>query len=430
MPRLLSFVSALLMLAGIFAAPVAADDRSVCFNANTAPDTAIEACGRMISSGQPKGFDLASAYAWRGSAYRIKGDYDRAIADTTDAIQLDPKLVHAYVNRGFAYNRKGYYDRAIAAYTEAIRLDPKDADPLFGRGRAHELNGNFANALADFQSALTLEPNDTYVGEAIRRMEHKLAARAKPKPLVSRPRPPPAVSNQPEIRIALVIGNSSYANFGKLPNPGDDAKAIEVTLKSIGYKTVTLLLDLPREKLLDALKTFARDAEKADWALLYFAGHGLELGGINYLVPVDAKLSSDRDVSHEAVELGKVLDAVGGAKKIGLVILDACRDNPFIKTMTRSMASTRSIGRGLAQIQLEGATLVAFAAKHGQVAEDGVGKNSPFVTALIKNLKLSRIDIGLLFRKVRDEVMAATGIRQEPYIYGSLPNETFHFGKP
>ena len=98
--------------------------------------------------------------------------------------------------------------------------------------------------------------------------------------------------------------------------------------------------------------------------------------------------------------------------------------------MTRSMASTRSIGRGLAQIEPEGATLVAYAARHGQVALDGTGKNSPFVTALIKNLETPGLEISLLFRKVRDDVLAATGRRQEPFIYGSLPSEAFYFRKP
>ena len=122
-----------------------------------------------------------------------------------------------------------------------------------------------------------------------------------------------------------------------------------------------------------------------------------------------------------------MLDAVSGAKRIGLVILDACRDNPFVKTMTRSMASTRSIGRGLAQIEPEGATLVAYAAKHGQVALDGTGRNSPFVSALVKNLETPGLEINLLFRKVRDDVLAATGRRQEPFVYSSLPGEAFYF---
>jgi tetratricopeptide (TPR) repeat protein len=370
-----------------------------------------------------------NAYYARAFVYHAKGDYDRAITDFNEALRLDPKYALAYYNRGLAYHDKGDYDRAIADYNEAIRLDPRDGDSLFGRGRAYESKGDFANALTDFRSTVALAPNDTYAGEAVRRMEQKLAARSEPKPATKSDQPP-AAPGQPETRIALVIGNGAYAGVGALSNPGNDARAIEATLKKIGFTTVTLQLDLPRERLLDALKSFAREAEKADWALVYFAGHGLELGGINYLVPVDAKLASDRDASFEAVELQKVLDAVSGARRIGLVILDACRDNPFSKTMTRSMASTRSIGRGLAQIEPEGATLVAYAAKHGQVAMDGTGGNSPFVTALIKNLETPGLEINLLFRKVRDDVLAATGRRQEPFVYSSLPGEAFYFRKP
>ena len=128
--------------------------------------------------------------------------------------------------------------------------------------------------------------------------------------------------------------------------------------------------------------------------------------------------------------LEQVLQAVDGARKLRLVILDACRDNPCAKTMTRSASSTRSIGRGLANIEPEGATLVAYAAKHGQTALDGTSANSPFVTALIKNLDTSGLEINLLFRKVRDDVLAATGNRQEPFTYGSLPSEPFYFRKP
>jgi tetratricopeptide (TPR) repeat protein len=374
----------------------------------------------------------AAPYINRSLAYTWTGDYDRAIVDATEAIRLDSvDAADAYAHRAYAYKGKLDYDRAIADLNEAIRLDPKFTTPHFHRGLIYELKGDFANALAAFRSGLALAPNETEFSDAVRRLEQKLAARSEPKPTVSKPVEPPVVPGQPETRVALVIGNGSYSNFGPLANPGNDAKAIAAALNSLGFKTITPLFDLPRERLLDALKTFAREAEKADWAVIYFAGHGLELGGVNYLIPVDAKMSSDRDASFEAVELQKVLDAVGGAKKIGLIILDACRDNPFIKTMTRSMASTRSIGRGLAQVEPEGATLVAYAAKHGQVAQDGEGgKNSPFVAALIKNLEVAGVEIGLLFRKVRDDVLAMTGRRQEPFIYGSLPSEAFYFRRP
>jgi len=125
-----------------------------------------------------------------------------------------------------------------------------------------------------------------------------------------------------------------------------------------------------------------------------------------------------------------VLQAVDGARKLHIVILDACRDNPFVKTMTRSLSAMRSLSVGLANIEPEGATLVAFAAKHGQTAMDGTGGNSPFVSALIKNLETPSLKINVLFRKVRDDVLAATGKRQEPFTYGSLPSEAFYFRKP
>jgi len=174
------------------------------------------------------------------------------------------------------------------------------------------------------------------------------------------------------------------------------------------------------------LRAFARDAERADWAVVYFAGHGIEIGGVNYLIPVDARLETDRDAQFEAVALEQVLGAVEGAKKLRLVVLDACRDNPFAQRMKRTVAS-RSIGRGLARVEPEGGTLVAYAAKHGEIALDGEGTNSPFVTALLKHMPTPGVEINKLFRLVRDDVMTATGRRQEPFIYGSLPAEDFFF---
>ena len=220
-----------------------------------------------------------------------------------------------------------------------------------------------------------------------------------------------------------------YANAAKLPNAKSDAEKIAASLKRTGFSTVTLHLDLPRDKLNEALRFFSAEAERADWAVVYYAGHGIEFGGVNYLVPVDARLTSDRDISFEAVALDQVLIAVEGAQKLRLIILDACRDNPFTKSMRRTNA-TRSLGRGLARIEPEGATLVAYAAKDGQVALDGEGGNSPFVTALTQHLETPGLEINFLFRKVRDDVLAATGRRQEPFVYGSLPAEALYFRRP
>ena len=239
-----------------------------------------------------------------------------------------------------------------------------------------------------------------------------------------------AVAARPsEVRVALVVGNSSYSNVAKLPNAKSDAENIAAALQRIGFTTVKLGLDLPREKVIEVLKAFAAEADRADWAVVYYAGHGIEFGGTNFLIPTDARLASDRDVAYEAVALDQVLLAVEGARKLRLVILDACRDNPFATTMRRT-AADRSIGRGLARVEPEGATLVAYAAKDGQVAQDGDGANSPFATALVRYIETPGLEINFLFRRVRDDVLNATGRRQEPFVYGSLPAAEFYFRLP
>ena len=225
------------------------------------------------------------------------------------------------------------------------------------------------------------------------------------------------------------MGNSKYRSVPVLPNPGQDAAAIADTLRAVGFQDVRLVTDASRDSLVEALKSFANAADGANWAVIYYAGHGMEMAGENYLVPVDAKLATDRDVPFEAVALTQVMGATEGARKLHLVILDACRDNPFANQIKRTVAS-RSIGRGLAQVEPDSGTLVVYAAKHGQVALDGDGDggHSPFVTALIKRMQTPRIEIRKLFDLVRDDVMAATDRRQQPFSYGSVPgSEDFYF---
>jgi tetratricopeptide (TPR) repeat protein len=227
-------------------------------------------------------------------------------------------------------------------------------------------------------------------------------------------------------RLALVIGNSNYASAGSLPNPRRDADAVAASLRSVGFQTVTVKDDMTRAQTIAALNGFSDQAANADWALVYFSGHGLELGGTNYVLPVDARLLADRDVQDEAVSLDRLLSATMRARKLHIVILDACRDNPFIPKM-RQTAATRSVGRGLARVEPEGATLVVYAARDGQIAYDGDGQNSPFVTSLTKRLAEPNLEINKLFRLVHDDVLAATDRRQEPYVYGALPGEDFYF---
>jgi hypothetical protein len=231
-------------------------------------------------------------------------------------------------------------------------------------------------------------------------------------------------------RIALIIGNSTYSAVPALKNPALDARALAETLTSIGFEKVTLKFDLDRQATWAALTEFAGEAARADWAVVYYAGHGIELDGQNYVIPTDAKLDSDRSVLFETVPLDHMVEATAGARKFRLVILDACRNNPFLQTMTR-VASTRSIGRGLSRVEPKGGVLVAYAAKAGEVALDGEGGNSPFVVALIEQLRRPGVEVGFLFRKVRDSVLKQTNNTQEPYTYGSLPgDEELYFRPP
>jgi hypothetical protein len=224
-----------------------------------------------------------------------------------------------------------------------------------------------------------------------------------------------------------VIGNSSYASVAALPNPKRDAEAVTAALRNVGFQSVTIIADAGRETLVKALGAFAREADGADWALVYFAGHGIEVGGTNYVIPVDARLVSDRDVSVEAISLDQIMTYVEGARKLRVVILDACRENPFVARMLRKDPS-RSIGRGLARYEPVPGSLVVFAAKEGQIALDGDSANSPFATAFLKNLKVPNLDVRRLFDLVRDDVMETTGRRQQPFAYSSVSGrEEFYF---
>jgi uncharacterized caspase-like protein len=227
-----------------------------------------------------------------------------------------------------------------------------------------------------------------------------------------------------EKRVALVLGMSKYQNVPALTNPARDAAAMGEVFKKAGFDTVDTKLDLTVSGLRREIRDFAASAADADIAVVYYAGHGIEVSGTNYLIPADARLQSDFDIPDETVSLDRVLQALEPVKRLRLVILDACRDNPFDKSMKRSLGGTRSIGRGLAEVEPTKNTLIAFAAKAGAVAGDGDGNNSPFATALMKHLTSPGLDLRLAFGKVRDDVVKTTNNRQEPFMYGSLGGDT------
>ena len=223
-----------------------------------------------------------------------------------------------------------------------------------------------------------------------------------------------------EKRVALVMGNSAYKNVAKLANPANDAALVGGMFRKAGFDSVDIKLDLNVAEMRKALREFGSKAREAGVAVVYYAGHGIELDGTNYLFPTDATLETDSDVLDETIALDRALFAVEPAKQLRLIILDACRDNPFAKTMKRTVAS-RAIGRGLAKVEPTSPnTMIAFAAKAGSTASDGDARNSPFATALVERLPLPGLDLRKAFGFVRDDVLKTTGYKQEPYVYGSL----------
>jgi hypothetical protein len=224
-------------------------------------------------------------------------------------------------------------------------------------------------------------------------------------------------------RVALVVGNSTYQTVPKLPNPARDASSVAKMFKDAGFETVDVALDVGNLEFKRGIRKFESMADDADIAVIYYAGHGLEISGVNYLIPVDARLASDRDADDEAITLERLVSSADGARRLRLIILDACRDNPFLSKMRREkkVASRAATASGLGKVEPTSTdTLIAYAAKAGSTADDGAGDHSPFTTSLLRNLTVPGLDVRLAFGRVRDEVLKATGNRQEPFVYGAL----------
>lgn len=219
--------------------------------------------------------------------------------------------------------------------------------------------------------------------------------------------------------VALVIGNSNYRSVETLPNPVNDASAVAAALRAHGFD-VTLANDLTRSDMLNTLRDFRDAADRADIAMVYYAGHGIEIAGRNYLVPVDARITDERDARLEMIELQDVMSQMSGAKRMKTVVLDACRDNPFVTGMKRADTG-RNVGRGLALVENAGAdTLIAYAAAAGEITPDGAeGGNSPFTSAFLNAMEGPSVDVRLLLGSVRDELRRSVP-GAAPFVYSSL----------
>jgi uncharacterized caspase-like protein len=229
-------------------------------------------------------------------------------------------------------------------------------------------------------------------------------------------------------RVALVIGNGAYTSR-PLANPVNDAAVLAGVMSRIGFEVVQRH-DLGIVQMQRALRDFEDQASGAEWALLYYSGHGLELGGKNWLIPVDAMLRRASDLPDEAVPAERVLDRLSVASKLRVVIFDACRVDPSVARMTMGKGVMQTVSQGLAPIEPSRGDVVFYAARHGTVAADGPGANSPFAAALAKHMEEEGIELGRFFRKVTSSVLAATKNRQEPFVYGSIPDEDFYFKPP
>jgi hypothetical protein len=221
-------------------------------------------------------------------------------------------------------------------------------------------------------------------------------------------------------RVALVIGNGAYQNAGALPNPPNDAADVAQALRAIGFDVVEGR-DLDKRAMEERIQAFSRKLDNADMALFFYAGHGMQVAGRNYLVPVDAKVERAGDLSFQTIDVTQVLAQMEAEKRVNLVFLDACRDNPISRSLARSMGTrSGSVGNGLASIQSGVGTMIAYATQPDAVALDGDGRNSPFTTALLKHVRTPGLDISVVMRRIRADVVAATRSKQIPWDHSSL----------
>jgi hypothetical protein len=235
----------------------------------------------------------------------------------------------------------------------------------------------------------------------------------------------PAVAQK---RAALVIGNSAYAHAGVLANPANDARAIAAALQAQGFE-VLLGLDLDKRGFDGKVRDFSRVLSEADAGIFFYAGHALQVLGRNYLVPIDGALKGERDLDFETVGLDFILKQMELERegKTNIVFLDACRDNPLARNLSRSMGTrSANVGRGLAQVQAGVGTFIAYSTQPGNVALDGEGPNSPFAAALVKAIREPGRNLAALMIDVRKEVLDVTGGKQVPWDHSALTGD-FYF---
>jgi tetratricopeptide (TPR) repeat protein len=388
----------------------------------------------------------ALAHQNRGIIKTAMGDLDGAQSDLNETIRLDPSLASARVHRGVMFRAKGEFDRAIADANEAIRLlrasAPKNIMTPPGsvwitanliRGSIHEARGDYEHAKQDFKTALdgTAVDAGSKANQATAKVRFELLAKLVA-PIDKRVEPFDGLR-----RVALVIGNGAYQHVTALPNPASDARSIAKNLRDIGFD-VSEGLDLDTAAMKKIADDFLLKAAQAQVAVLYYAGHGVQIDGRNYLVPVDVRLQAGVNSAETMTDMDTLLAGLDDQVRTNILMFDACRNNPMTQ-QTASAGSSRAIAvvAGLAapSAPASGAargsgTLIAFATAPGQVALDGEGANSPFSAALSRHIGTPGLEVQQMLTRVRAEVVAATRGAQVPWSNSSLLGEVYLAAKP
>lgn len=226
-----------------------------------------------------------------------------------------------------------------------------------------------------------------------------------------------------EKRVALVVGNSAYQNVSPLANPVNDATAMAESLKRMGFDVI-VGLDLDHRAFVKHMKEFARQLQGAELALFFYAGHGLQVDGQNFLAPVNTELLDEIDLEFETVRLDAIISQMEKEPRTNLIFLDACRNNPLARNLAQSLG-TRNVGSklGLAPVETGIGTLIAYSTQPGNVAYDGTGTHSPFSSALLDHLETPGADIAMVLRRVRQQVLSETGGKQVPWSNSSLTGD-------
>lgn len=360
--------------------------------------------------------DHALAFNRRGLAKLELNRNSDAVADFAKALALDQGLVWAWSNRGDAHRNRGDFEKALADYDEAVKRDPKALWPMRQRGYTFERMGLFAEAEQVYRqvkagAARAGNPDDhrakRNVDGDLKRVASASQARTRfASPIAS--------------RVALIIANTRYkGSFEPLATPANDARAIAAALQRLGFRQEDILQrhDLDRRGMIAALRELDAKVRGVDLALVFFAGHGVRArNNLDYMIPIDAQIESERDLADEAVALERVAERIADAKKLQMIVFDACRSNDVTRRLYSGADTARSATHSVAPFEAPG-LMIAFSARRGQAAYDGKD-HSPFATALLANLEKPGADLETALAATAEAVRRATSDQQTPEIFG------------